>query len=107
MAYYYKLNDNAIVRLNEGIARVAKGRTTIVSSEMLRHAATGKVNEDVRRLMLCLLGNCDEKGILSRLKRVIDIGETSGTDIALGIYVGCKILTNNKLRGVWTNECLC
>ena len=53
--------------------------------------------------------NDDEnhRSIIKALIEVIGYGETSGTDTALGIYVGLRILTNLKYRRVWLNESLC
>lgn len=113
MASYYKLNYEQIYEFNNKIISSGLSKTTRVSSEMLKHSAVGETNEAVQDLMAAILNFNDDKddenhrNIIRTLIEVISFGETSGTDTALGIYVGLKILINLKYRRVWLNEFAC
>lgn len=48
-----------------------------------------------------------DKEIDKAIEAAVDYGETSGTDTALGIYVGLKIWTNYDYRRVMLNEFIC
>lgn len=113
MGNYYKLNSEEIYEFNSKIISSGLYKTTRVSSEMLKHSSVGETNEAVQNLMAAILNFNDDKNeenrgkIISALKEVIGYGETSGTDTALGIYVGLRILINLKYRRVWLNESAC
>lgn len=68
-------------------AREVHGRTTILSEEYLRQAASGRGNEPVMRLCAALLTGGRES-VERETRRVLLIGETSGTDTVLGIVLG-------------------
>lgn len=104
---YYDLNISNIYKLNKNIISVSLNKTTKVSSQMLKHSAIGETNDAVRELLNSLTNHSSIERIRSTLFNTINYGETSGTDTALGIYVGCKILTNIKYRRVYLNESLC
>ena len=83
---------------NQLMIEKIEGKTTRVSEEMLKTSSKGEVNQDIRDLMLSLLSysNIDDYNLL--LKRVADFGETSGTDIISGIYIGSIIQFNQFSR---------
>lgn len=104
---YYKLNMTLIYEFNKELIKRGLNKTTKVSSEMLKHSSMGKTNEAVRELMLSILHELDKEVVIKALNSTINFGETSGSDTALGIYVGCKIMTNLRYRRVWVNELMC
>jgi uncharacterized protein DUF2877 len=76
-----------------------RGRTTRVSEEFLEQAALGNGNEAA--MMLCeavLTGRPDV--VEERTRAVLAIGETSGTDIALGVVLGGVMCTGRPVRMV-------
>ena len=112
MGSYYKLSQKRIYEFNSKIISSSLDKTTRVSSEMLKHSSVGETNEYVLNLMAVIL-NFDNDGddenhrrIIKALIDVIGYGETSGTDTALGIYMGLRIMTNLKYRRFWLNESL-
>lgn len=107
LGYYYKLNISLIYEFNSKMISEGINKTTKVSSEMLKHSSIGETNEAVRELMESILYYHDEEKINKAVLNIISYGETSGTDTALGIYVGCKFLTTIKYRRVYENEVLC
>jgi hypothetical protein len=104
---YYNLNLSRVYKFNENLINKSLNKTTRVSAEMLKHSAKGCVNQAVRELLQTILNQKTEEAINSALIKVTKIGETSGSDTALGIYTGCKIMTNIKYRGEWLNEAMC
>lgn len=104
MGGYYKLDSKYIYEFNSKIISLGLHKTTRVSSEMLKHSSVGEINEAVRNLMASILNynnDDDNISIIKDLKEVIGYGETSGTDTALGIYVGLRIMTNIEYRRLW------
>ena len=71
-------------QFNNAIASKAKGQTTLISANMLRHAADGKISRSHQRLILtCLFNN---NGKLEHLaSQVMQHGATSGGDFLLGL----------------------
>ncbi|MBU3142991.1 DUF2877 domain-containing protein [Clostridium sp. CF012] len=112
MGSYYKLSQKRIYEFNSKIISSSLDKTTRVSSEMLKHSSAGETNEYVLNLMAVILNfdnNDDDENHRRIIKALIDAigyGETSGTDTALGIYMGLRIMTNLKYRGFWLNESL-
>lgn len=73
-------------------AEATTGRTTRLSQEYLKEAALGRGNEPVMRLCAALLTGT--RGSVEReTRRVLAIGETSGTDIVLGLVFGTMLCT--------------
>lgn len=107
LGYYYRLDISRIYEFNRRLISGGLSKTTRVSSEMLRHSAAGEANQAVRTLIQAIVNHHNEKNIIKALLSTIDLGETSGSDMALGIYTGCKIMTNPKYRGEWLNETMC
>lgn len=108
MGSHYKLNHEKIYEFNSKIISSGLHKTTRVSSEMLKHSSLGETNEAVQNLMAAIFNFNEDsnRSIIKALIEVIEYGETSGTDTALGIYVGLKILTNLRYRRFWLNESL-
>jgi len=81
----------------KGIRAEVSGRTTRLSEEFLKQAAFVKGNESVLGLCSALL----TKGTATverESKRVLGIGETSGTDIVLGVILGGLACMGGSLR---------
>jgi len=87
----YAKNRGCLQRASRLIAQITaeetRGRTTILSEEYLGQAASGRGNEPVMRLCAALLTGGRES-VERETKRVLAIGETSGTDTVLGIVLG-------------------
>ena len=62
---------------------------------MLKHASLAQANEDIRNLMIALIGISTKENLENILEKVIDYGHSSGTDILCGIYIGSSILDRN------------
>ena len=80
------------------------GRTTLLSEEFLQQAALGRGNERVMRLCAALLTG-GLSSVERETKRVLAIGETSGTDAVLGVVLG-TIFCLGKRSGLalWGSE---
>lgn len=91
----YMNNDvKKAYEINKAIVKYINNKTTLVSEEMLMCSSKGEANEDVRNLMMSLLTNKSTNVFYNYLKKVADFGETSGTDMISGIYIGSRILLN-------------
>lgn len=100
----YAKNRGCAQRANRLIAQVtaeeARGRTTLLSEEYLRQAASGRGNEPVMRLCAALLTGGQEM-VERETRRVLAIGETSGTDTVLGIVLGTMFCAGRQSGLVW------
>ena len=90
----YKRNRRSAPHATRLIAHVigseAYGRTTFLSEEYLKQAASGRGNEPVMRLCSALLTG-EPESVEQETKCVLAIGETSGTDTILGIVLGTML----------------
>ncbi|WP_258280148.1 DUF2877 domain-containing protein [Paenibacillus sp. SC116] len=78
----------------EETADTAKGLTNDISYMTLKKAAVGKVRASIVNLLHALASpNQDE--LINALSRVLNIGSSSGTDIALGLICGLEIHIEN------------
>lgn len=108
MADYYKLDISKVFEFNRSLLDGNLSKTTRISAEMLKHSAAGETNQAAKELIRAVLKRHDGENITKALIRTAGLGETSGSDLALGLYVGCKIMiANTKNRGDCFNEALC
>ncbi|WP_066308283.1 DUF2877 domain-containing protein [Bacillus sp. FJAT-29814] len=77
----------------DAVTTKAKTLTNDISYMALKKAATGKVRESIISLLNSLLIGNEEDLILS-LNKVINIGSSSGTDIAFGLIYGLEANIN-------------
>jgi len=80
---------NSVKRINETIVSCS-GTTTLLSQQLLRHAAKGETNERVGELLDAILAGTTpdvEKGV----GEVLQIGETSGIDMMVGLLFGVQL----------------
>ncbi|MGH9987567.1 MAG: DUF2877 domain-containing protein, partial [Nitrososphaeraceae archaeon] len=82
---------NYILAVNKAIiSKVDVTRTTLVSKEFLEHSARGEVAETVNSVITDILSP-SENLLNSRVNTLLKMGETSGTDITLGIILGLRM----------------
>ncbi len=95
----YAKNQGCRQRATQLVARAtaaqSRGRTTILSEEFLGQAASGRGNERVMSLCTAMLTGGRES-VERETKRVLAIGETSGTDTTLGILLGAMLCTGRR-----------
>lgn len=83
----------------EEVVKLAKDLTNEISYMALKKASTGKVRESIIQLISSLFYRNENELILS-LNKVLAIGSTSGTDIALGLIAGLEGKPINFLQEV-------
>ncbi|HZK29249.1 MAG TPA: DUF2877 domain-containing protein [Clostridia bacterium] len=95
--YENREDTNKSVKVHEYLDHVvamARGRTTLVSYHMLRHAAGGRANQAYLELLRAVVeGDLGE--IDSLIDRVLAYGASSGADFLFGLYCAQKILTGH------------
>jgi len=71
------------------IGGACRGRTSALSQEFLFQAASGRANEHVTRLVekICTGGTSE---VRAAVLDAVKIGETSGTDMVVGVILGVK-----------------
>lgn len=83
------VNEKRVHMVNSSIVACAE-KTTLLSQQVLKHAAVGEVNETVENFLKAILtGKADE--VKESAGNVLLIGETSGTDTMLGLLLGLSI----------------
>jgi len=80
-----------VKKINKDIISIISGRTTIISEEFLREASVGKVNEAVASLMEKLLTS-KQRELENSVRKVLDLGGTSGTDTVFGVILGSHLM---------------
>lgn len=80
--------------LTSAISDAAEGRTTALSLEFLRQAALGRSNERVTRLVEGIFTGTKLEA-RNLLFHVLSMGETSGTDMAVGVILGTEFVLKN------------
>ena len=78
-----------VKKINEAVVSCS-GATTLLSQQLLRHAAKGETNERVEELLDAILTGEPPK-VESGIEEVLKIGETSGIDTVVGILVGLNL----------------
>ena len=91
-----------VSEFNQTIASKAKSRTTLISANMLRHAADGKISRSHQRLITaCLFKN--QADLTQLASQVIQHGASSGGDFLLGLICALewfqKTMTDNLKEG--------
>ena len=94
---YHRLRKYPIMKILQVIAEEACGRTTRVSEEMLRHLAAGRMSRRVSNLQCALLSQSGPE-LGPALTEIGRMGETSGTDHALGVLVAHSVLGTEEAR---------
>lgn len=98
LAYFLDLDIDQAYKMNDEIVKNIDKKTTRISEEMLKLSSKGRVSEDIRELLICLLSDEDKSNVVDKVSKVADFGHSSGTDILCGIYIGSKILLNNSYK---------
>ncbi len=92
ISHYLGANIEDAYKLNKEIILDIDNKTTRVSEEMLKQSSIGESNEDIRNLMISLIGISTGETLYDLLEKVIDYGHSSGTDILCGIFTGAYTL---------------
>ncbi|MBT2765939.1 DUF2877 domain-containing protein [Paenibacillus sp. ISL-20] len=74
----------------EQVVAASADRSNPISYMALKKAASGQVRESIGEFMHHMIHGSKTE-VISSLSRVLDIGSTSGTDIALGLVNGLKL----------------
>ena len=78
-----------VKKINETIVSCSD-KTTLLSQQLLRHAAEGETNERVGELLEAILAGAPTD-IEKWVEEVLKIGETSGIDMMVGLLLGLEI----------------
>jgi len=77
-----------VKKINEAVVSCAD-MTTLLSQQLLRHAARGETNEVVEILLDGIFVG-EPEDVRVSAQRVLKIGETSGADMTVGILLGLR-----------------
>ena len=78
-----------VKKINETVISCSDA-TTLLSQQLLRHAAKGETNEQVGELLEAILAGAPPD-IEKWVEEVLKIGETSGIDMMVGLLLGLEI----------------
>lgn len=95
IASFIYLNNHFDLRMNkfnEMFLKDIDGKTTMISENLLKWASKGKVSYTVRNSLIAFLSTTSINKFNDRIIDLLEIGKTSGTDIACGIYIAFKII---------------
>ncbi len=77
------------------IYEVCQNRTTKISEEMLYHSIHGHVSESYKELIEQLFNESNDD-ISDEIKKVIEVGSTSGTDFLFGVYCMTSLINKKE-----------
>lgn len=100
MDSYFNKDINSTIEFNKNIIKTSLSKTTRISSEMLKHAVDGSGSQYVKQFIKTILSSKNQYEIIKDLNKLLSTGETSGTDIAAGLYTGIKLSIIKNLKGV-------
>jgi len=80
---------NRVKKINETVVSCSN-KTTLLSQQLLKHAAKGETNERVGELLEAILAGAPPD-VESGVEEVLKIGETSGIDMVVGVLVGLNL----------------
>ncbi|MEM2907816.1 MAG: DUF2877 domain-containing protein [Candidatus Hadarchaeales archaeon] len=93
MANSFGKDTDYLHRANQTILASALGRTTLLSQQMLKHAAIGETNEIIEGFLEAMLVAGSDK-VRKAASKVLTMGETSGEDTMVGILLGLRAWLN-------------
>jgi hypothetical protein len=71
------------------VADAAPAATTALSASLLRHAAASEVAAPAAAVLAALTGS---GAVVPALDRLLDVGSTSGRDLALGLLAAADLV---------------
>jgi hypothetical protein len=95
----FKKNLKFLDALNDSIIRLSDRKTTTLSLEFLRCARKGEVIEPISEMIASIIYSTPQ-AVEIRVKRVLEIGQTSGIDSTLGVILAFRLFLdkfNNDL----------
>lgn len=93
MANSFGKDTDYLHMVNQTILTSALGRTTLLSQQMLKHAAIGETNEIIEGFLEVILAAGSDE-VKKAAGRVLTMGETSGEDTMVGILLGLRAWLN-------------
>jgi hypothetical protein len=96
-SFCYGLSLRRARAINQALIAGARGKTLRLSYEMMQQSADGCLTQDLHLLLrgLCQSAPCSIEPLALR---VLDYGETSGSDTLTGIYLGILLADGLRLR---------
>lgn len=96
--YAFGINESFIKIMLELILNKVKGKTTLVSYNMLRLGAKGKYSEWVESMAFSILYG-SKSDIEKSFQSMMKIGSTSGSDMGAGMLFGYKLILRQLSKG--------
>ncbi|MGB3366553.1 MAG: DUF2877 domain-containing protein [Acidaminobacteraceae bacterium] len=94
---FYDVSDNYILELGEMLVKKLHLRTTRISEEMIRHCFQNNISRTYDVLLTTLLYETKEE-LDASISKVIEFGDTSGTDFLAGVYTACRLFEEYTIR---------
>ncbi|MDO5734659.1 MAG: DUF2877 domain-containing protein, partial [Eubacteriales bacterium] len=74
------------------IRQTARQKTNRISADLIKQAADGLASEILKKMLTALFDRCDGE-VKTSLEELVKIGQSSGSDLAAGIYFALKTAT--------------
>lgn len=94
---FYDVSDNYISILGEKLVEKLHLKTTRISEEMIRHCFQNNISRTYDVLLTTLLYETKED-LEASISKVIEFGDTSGTDFLAGVYTACRLFEEYTIR---------
>jgi len=94
---FYDVSDSYISVLGEMLIDKLHLKTTRISEEMIRHCFQNNISRTYDVLLTTLLYETKEE-LDASISKVIEFGDTSGTDFLAGVYTACRLFEEYTIR---------
>lgn len=94
---FYDVSGSYLTLLGEKLVDKLHLRTTRISEEMIRHCFKNNISRRYDVLLTTLLYETKED-LQASIDKVIEFGDTSGTDFLAGVYTACRLFEEYTIR---------
>lgn len=101
MTRLFPIKNEILKEMNKSIYECCLGRTTRISEELIKHVTGEKMSELLQEVFESLFSSNDSE-LQNKLSELIAYGDTSGTDLILGVYVTIRLFGSEEVRRIYS-----
>lgn len=95
---YYSLDSLKTFEFNKGLLCDAELDKSEISHSLLTYYSKGKSQKMIKNLINSIIYEKDSEEMIKSVRESISFGDISGTDMVCGVYIGTRLIMNEKFR---------
>lgn len=99
---YYNLDIDKIYEFNKNMISRIDIDSQDISHDLLLHSTKGEAQKMIVNLIQSILYESDAEEVCQSVREAISFGDMSGTDMVCGVYLGTRVLGNEKVKKLFT-----